>query len=67
MKVFFQNVKIKFKWFDIWIGIFIDTKNRKIYICPLPMVVIVINIIYLKFLWKLLRTRIKQFIKGVIK
>ena len=26
-----------FRWYDIWIGIFIDTKNKAVYICPLPM------------------------------
>jgi hypothetical protein len=33
-------MKIEFKWFDIWIGVFIDTKQRKVYICPVPMIVI---------------------------
>lgn len=27
-----------FRWYDIWIGIFIDTKKRTVYVCPLPMV-----------------------------
>ena len=27
-----------FKWFDIWIGIYIDQKERIIYFFPIPMV-----------------------------
>lgn len=27
-----------FRWFDLWIGAYIDVENRAIYICPLPMV-----------------------------
>jgi hypothetical protein len=26
-----------FRWFDLWIGAYIDTKNRRVYICPVPM------------------------------
>ena len=27
-----------FRWYDIWIGAYIDAKNRTVYICPLPMI-----------------------------
>jgi hypothetical protein len=27
-----------FKWFDIWVGVYIDTKSKAVYIMPLPMV-----------------------------
>ena len=27
-----------FAWYDLWIGIFIDTKKKKIYYFPIPMV-----------------------------
>jgi len=26
-----------FRWYDIWIGAFIDVSKRTIYVCPLPM------------------------------
>jgi hypothetical protein len=29
-------MKIKFAWYDIWIGVYYDRKNRVLYICPLP-------------------------------
>ena len=27
-----------FRWYDIWVGAFIDTKKRTVYICPFPMI-----------------------------
>lgn len=33
-------MRIDFKWFDLWVGVFIDTGKKRVYICPLPMVVI---------------------------
>lgn len=51
------KVQIQFRWFDMWIGVFIKphaTKKQRalgernyetvLYICPLPMVVIKITI-----------------------
>ncbi len=26
------------RWYDIWIGVYVDTKNCAVYICPLPMI-----------------------------
>lgn len=34
------RVKLLFKWFDLWVGVYIDTKKRFIYICPVPMIVV---------------------------
>jgi len=34
---YFQIIPM-FRWFDIWIGIFIDTKKNITYIFPLPMI-----------------------------
>lgn len=31
------RIKFIFKWFDFWIGLFVDTENRLIYIFPIPM------------------------------
>lgn len=38
-----RRVSLKFVWYDIWVGVFIDTPNRKIYFCPFPMIVILIR------------------------
>jgi hypothetical protein len=27
-----------FRWYDLWIGVYIDRPNRTLYICPLPMI-----------------------------
>lgn len=27
-----------FRWYDLWIGAYVDTKDKAIYVCPLPMV-----------------------------
>ena len=30
------HIGFSFKWFDLWVGAFIDTKQHAVYICPLP-------------------------------
>lgn len=27
-----------FRWYDIWIGLYIDKDSKTIYFCPLPMI-----------------------------
>lgn len=36
-------MRIKFAWYDIWVGAFWDRKQRILYICPLPMLLIEIR------------------------
>jgi hypothetical protein len=26
-----------FRWFDLWIGAYVDVPNRTLYVCPVPM------------------------------
>jgi hypothetical protein len=35
--VLFQNDKliISFAWYDLWVGLFVDTTKQKLYFCPL--------------------------------
>ena len=33
-----MEIKPFFRWYDLWIGAYIDTRNRAIYIIPIPMV-----------------------------
>lgn len=33
-----MQAKLFFRWFDFWIGCYIDKANKAIYICPVPMV-----------------------------
>lgn len=32
--------KVQFKWYDLWFGAFIDTKRRRVYVCPVPTIVL---------------------------
>lgn len=27
-----------FRWYDLWIGVYIDMSHRTLYICPLPCI-----------------------------
>jgi len=33
-----MRICVFFKWFDFWIGIYFDIKNKVIYFCPIPMI-----------------------------
>jgi len=35
-----MKVKLLFLWYDLWVGFYWDKKNRTLYVCPLPTVVI---------------------------
>lgn len=26
-----------FRWFDLWVGVFIDLEKKAVYVCPVPM------------------------------
>lgn len=32
-----MRIKTFFRWYDLWIGMYIDTKNKAVYVCPIPM------------------------------
>ena len=35
----FLKADIEFKWYDIWIGMYIDTDNYTVYLCMIPTIV----------------------------
>lgn len=37
------DIEIKFAWYDLWVGVFIDTAKRRAYVCPVPMLVFVFD------------------------
>ena len=39
-----MKFKIIFAWYDLWVGVFIDTKKKWVYIFPLPMVGLIIKL-----------------------
>lgn len=38
-----MSIKPLFAWFDLWVGVYIDRKNRRVYVLPLPCIGIVIK------------------------
>lgn len=38
-----RRISLFFRWFDLWVGIYIDMPNRVLYICPVPMIGVRIN------------------------
>lgn len=34
-------MQIKFIWYDLWIGVYIDRKGRRVYVCPFPCIVLI--------------------------
>lgn len=39
MKIRNLQIDFEFLWYDLWIGIYYDTKSNVLYFCPLPMCV----------------------------
>lgn len=38
-----MNISISFKWFDLWVGFFVDLEKQRVYFCPLPCIVILLQ------------------------
>lgn len=43
LKYLHINVRFLFAWYDMWMGVFWDRKNKWLYIFPIPMFGIVIE------------------------
>lgn len=39
-----MSVRVSFAWYDLWVGAYIDRKNRVLYVCPLPCVLITVTV-----------------------
>ena len=39
-----MKVSAFFRWFDLWVGAYWDRKARALYVCPLPMLGIKIQL-----------------------
>jgi len=35
-----RRVRVKFAWYDLWVGAYIDRAKRVLYICPLPTLLV---------------------------
>lgn len=38
-----RRIEFIFKWFDLWVGLFWDSKKKWLYILPIPMFGIIIK------------------------
>lgn len=38
-----SRVSVKFAWYDLWVGAYIDRKNRVLYVCPLPCILVTVR------------------------
>jgi hypothetical protein len=38
-----RRLSVRFAWYDLWIGAYWDRKQRVLYVCPLPMLLITIG------------------------
>lgn len=43
--IFYQNpyFKFSFAWYDLWVGLFIDTNKKKLYFCPIPTILFTVT------------------------
>lgn len=32
-----MKIRLFFRWYDFWVGVYVDVGGRAIYICPVPM------------------------------
>lgn len=35
-----MTVTLRFAWYDLWVGAYVDRDNRRLYVCPLPCVLL---------------------------
>lgn len=38
-----MSARVRFAWYDLWVGAYVDRKNRVLYVCPLPCLLIEIR------------------------
>ncbi len=38
-----MRARLRFAWYDLWVGAYWDQKARVLYVCPLPMLCIEVS------------------------
>lgn len=38
-----MTIRPVFAWFDLWVGVFIDRKGKRVYVFPLPCIGVCIS------------------------
>jgi hypothetical protein len=46
------KLTISFAWYDFWIGAYYDRRTHRLFICPLPMLLISIDLDAISTAWK---------------
>lgn len=39
-----MRASLRFAWFDLWVGAYVDRERRRVYVCPLPCVLVTIEL-----------------------
>lgn len=39
-----MRVTLRLAWYDLWIGAYVDTAGRRLYVCPLPCVLVTVHL-----------------------
>jgi hypothetical protein len=39
-----NKFKLSWAWYDLWIGVYVDKDNRKLYICLIPTLLITVDL-----------------------
>lgn len=37
------RITVFFAWYDLWVGVFIDRPKRRVYVCLLPTLVVLLE------------------------
>lgn len=38
-----MRIRVRFAWYDLWIGAYWDRRDRVLYVCPLPTLVLEVS------------------------
>jgi hypothetical protein len=38
------RIAVRFAWYDLWVGVYIDQPKRIVYVCPLPTLLIEVRL-----------------------
>lgn len=39
-----MKATLSFAWYDLWVGVYVDQAKRRLYICPIPCVLLTIQL-----------------------
>jgi hypothetical protein len=38
-----MRIRLIVRWYDLWVGVFVDTQNRRLYVFPVPTLGLMIS------------------------